>query len=406
MTSAVSSPAMERTILTGALLLDGTGGPPVAGRAVVVEQGRISAVVGASEAPSGTTLRLDGLTLLPGLVNMHVHLCFGGEADPSATLLREPHAMIVLKAALRARQIVEAGVTTVRDLGGRDYAELSVRDAIRQGLIPGPRVLCAGRGVCMTGGHGWNLIAREADGPDDVRKAVREQLKAGADVIKIFATGGVLTPGVEPNSAQLTLDEVRAAIEEARKAGRRVAAHAMGSDGIANCLEGGISTIEHGVFLTEALCARMARDGVVLVPTLIAPAAIAAGGVAAGIPEYAVRKSLAVADRHLEGFRMALRAGVTIAAGADSGTPCNPHGTLVPELLLMVKGGMTPAGAVHSATAAAARALGLERETGRVAPGLAADLLAVEGNPTERIEALDEVRLVMAQGRVVVHRPK
>jgi len=398
--------ATERTILTGARLLDGAGGRPVSGRAVVVEHGRIGAVVSATEAPSGTTLRLDGLTLLPGLINMHVHLCFGGEADPATVMLREAYPMTVIKAVLRARQTLEAGVTTIRDLGGRDYAELSVRDAIRAGLIAGPRVLCAGRGICMTGGHGWNMIGRESDGPDDVRKAVREQLKAGADVIKIFATGGVMTPGVEPNSAQLTLDEVRAAIEEARKAGRRTAAHAMGSDGIANCLDGGITTIEHGVFLTEPLCERMARDGVALVPTLIAPAAIAAGGVAAGIPEYAVRKSLAVADRHLEGFRMALRAGVTIAAGTDAGTPCNPHGTLVPELALMVKGGMTPGAAIHAATAVAARALGLEGETGRIAPGLAADLLAVDGNPTERIEALDEVRFVMAQGRVAVNRLK
>ena len=398
--------AMDRTILTGALLLDGSGGPPVSGRAVVVEDGRISAVVSTAGVPSGTTLKLDGLTLLPGLVNMHVHLCFGGEADPASVMMREAYPMTVIKAVLRARQTLEAGVTTVRDLGGRDYAELSVRDAIRHGLVPGPRVLCAGRGICMTGGHGWNMIGRESDGPDDVRKAVREQLKAGADVIKIFATGGVMTPGVEPNSAQLTLDEVRAAIEEARKAGRRTAAHAMGSDGIANCLDGGITTIEHGVFLTEPLCERMARDGVTLVPTLIAPAAIAQGGVAAGIPEYAVRKSLAVADRHLEGFRMALRAGVAIAAGTDAGTPCNPHGTLVPELALMVKGGMTPGAAIHAATAAAARALGLEGETGRIAPGLAADLLAVDGNPLERIQALDEVRLVVAQGRVAVNRLK
>lgn len=397
---------MERTILAGAMLLDGTGGPPVAGRAVVVEQGRISAVVAASDAPPGTTLRLDGLTLLPGLINMHVHVCFGGEADPATVMLREAFPMTVVKAVLRAHQTVEAGVTTVRDLGGRDYAELSVRDAIRAGFIAGPRMLCAGRGICMTGGHGWNMIGREADGPDDVRKAVREQLKAGADVIKIFATGGVMTPGVEPNAAQLTAEEIRVAIEEARKAGRRTAAHAMGSDGIANCLDGGITTVEHGVFLTEALCARMARDGVALVPTLIAPHAIATGGVAAGIPEYAVRKSNAVADRHLEGFRMALRAGVTIAAGTDAGTPLNPHGTLVPELALMVKGGMAPAAVVHSATAAAARVLGLEHETGRIAPGLAADLLAVDGNPAERIEALDEVGFVMAQGRIVVNRLK
>jgi imidazolonepropionase-like amidohydrolase len=395
---------MERTILAGAMLFDGSGTPPVAGRAVVVEHGRIASIVGAAEAPSGTTLRLDGLTLLPGLINCHVHLCFGGEADPAAVMARESYASTVILAVLRARQNVEAGVTTVRDLGGRDYAELAVRDAIRAGLIVGPRVLCAGRGVCMTGGHGWNMIGRQADGPDDVRKAVREQLRAGADVIKLFATGGVMTPGVEPGSAQLTLDEVRAGIEEARKAGRRTAAHAMGSDGIANCLEAGITTIEHGVFLTEALCERMARAGVALVPTLVAPHAIAAGGLQAGIPEYAVRKSLAVRDRHLEGFRLALRHGVPIAAGTDAGTPLNPHGSLVPELELMVKGGMAPVAALQSATVTAARMLGLEHETGRLAPGLAADLLAVAGDPVERLQALDEIRLVMAQGRVIVNR--
>ena len=185
---------MERTILAGATLIDGSGTPPVAGRAVVVEQGRIAAVVGEREAPPGRVVRLDG--------------------------------------------------------------------PVRAGLVPGPRILCAGRGICITGGHGWHLIGREADGPDEVRKGVREQIKAGADVIKIFATGGVMTPGVDPNSAQLTLDEVRAAIEEARKAGRRTAAHAGGAEGIANALEGGITTIEHGIFLNEALCRRMARDGV------------------------------------------------------------------------------------------------------------------------------------------------
>jgi imidazolonepropionase-like amidohydrolase len=395
---------MERTILAGAALIDGSGAPPAAGRAVVVEAGRIVAVVDERAAPPGHTVRLDGLTLLPGLVNCHVHLCFGGEADPATAMLTDPYATTVIKAALRARQSVEAGITTVRDLGGRDYAELSVRDAIRGGLVPGPRVLCAGRGICITGGHGWHLVGREADGPDDVRKAVREQIKAGADVIKIFATGGVMTPGVDPASAQLTLDEVRAAIEEARKAGRRTAAHAAGTDGIANCLEGGITTIEHGIYLTEALGQRMARDGVPLVPTLIAPEAIAAGGVAAGIPEFAVRKSEVVRDRHLESFRMALRLGVPIAAGTDAGTPLNRHGSMVPELALMVKAGQPPLAVIRAATAAAASALGLEHETGRVAPGLAADLLAVAGDPAARIEALDEVRLVMAQGRMIVNR--
>jgi imidazolonepropionase-like amidohydrolase len=395
---------MGRVILSGAMLIDGSGAPPVAGRAVVVEQSRIAAVVAERDAPSGTTVRLDGLTLLPGLVNCHVHLCFGAEADPAAAMLRDTYAATVIKAVLRARGTVEAGVTTVRDLGGRDYAELSVRDAVRAGTIPGPRMLCAGKGICITGGHGWHLIGRESDGPDEVRKGVREQIKAGADVVKLFATGGVMTPGVDPNSAQLTLDEVRAAIEEARKAGRRTAAHAQGADGITNCLEGGITTIEHGIYLTEEHCARMAREGIALVPTLIAPEAIANGGIAAGIPEFAVRKSEAVRDRHVESFRMAMRLGVPIAAGTDAGTPLNAHGSMVPELELMVKAGMAPLAAIEAATATAARVLGLGQETGRVAPGLAADLLAVAGSPAERIQVLDEVRFVMAQGRVIINR--
>ena len=393
---------MERLILSGASLIDGSGTQPVRGKAVVVEGARIAAVVEERAAPPGTALRLDGLTLLPGLINAHVHLCLGGEPDPVTRLREEPLTLTAVKMAVRARETVEAGVTTVRDLGGREYAEFAVRRAVGEGLIPGPRIIAAGRGICMTGGHGW-WFGREADGPDDVRRAVREQLKAGADVIKIFATGGVMTPGVEPGSAQLTLEEVRAAIEEATKAGRRVAAHAQGSQGIANCIEAGITSIEHGIFLTEELVARMKREGIALVPTLIAPYQIA-HGVAAGIPEFMVRKSQAVMPSHVASFQLAVKAGVPVAAGTDAGTPLNPHGSMVPELELMVKHGMTPLDAIRSATAVAANVLGLGAEVGQVAPGFAADLVAVGGNPLERIEALADIRLVIANGKTIVNR--
>jgi len=387
-------------VLTGATLIDGTGGEPVRRRAVVVEDGRIAGVVDEATLPRGGRLDLSGHTLLPGLINCHVHFCLGAEPDPVTPIRNEPAAMTTIKAALRARQTVEAGVTTVRDLGGRDYVELAVKRAVDQGLIPGPRILAAGRPICMTGGHG-HFIAREADGPDDVRRAVREQLKAGVDLVKIIATGGVLTPGVEPGAAQLAADEIRAAIEEARKAGRRTAAHAMGTAGIAHCVEAGITTIEHGVYLTPEIVARMRESGIFLVATLNAPAAIATGGVAAGIPEFMVRKSDAVTAAHVASFQLALEAGVPMAAGSDAGTPLNPHGSLVPELGLMVKHGMTPLQAIRAATSTAAEALGLTGETGRIAPGHAADLLAVAGDPAARIEELDAVRLVMARGRMV-----
>jgi imidazolonepropionase-like amidohydrolase len=392
---------MPALVLVGGTLIDGTGAEPVKGRAVVVEGGRITAVVDGAKAPRGERVDLDGHTLLPGLINCHVHLCLGAEADPVRPLRDEPLGVTVIKALLRARETVEAGITTVRDLGGRDYAEMSVRRAIHEGWAPGPRILAAGKAICMTGGHGW-WIGREADGPDDTRRAVREQLKAGADVIKLIATGGVMTPGVEPGASQLTGDEMRAAVDEARRAGRRTAAHAQGSEGIADAVEAGITTVEHGIFLTEEIVARMKTRGTYLVATLNAPAAISAGGLAAGIPDFMVRKSDAVVPAHIASFQLARRAGVDIAAGSDAGTPLNRHGDYATEIELMVKYGMSPLEAIRSATSVSAEALGLGSETGRVAPGLAADLVAVAGNPAERIQALGEVRMVLARGRLAV----
>jgi imidazolonepropionase-like amidohydrolase len=394
----------DTLVLSGARIIDGTGTEPVRGRSVVVEKGVITAVVEdarAPRAPRGNGVDLAGHTLLPGLINSHVHLCLGAEADPARAMREEPLALTAIKALLRARETARAGVTTVRDLGGREYAELAARRAIQEGLIDGPRIVAAGRPVCMTGGHG-HWLGREADGPDDARKAVREQLKAGADVIKIIATGGVLTPGVEPGSPQMTFEEMRAAIEEARKAGRRTAAHAMAATGISEAIDAGITSIEHGVYLTEEIVAHMRRDGTFLVPTLNAPAAIATGGLAAGIPEYMVRKSEQVVPPHVASFQLAHRAGVRIAAGADSGTPLNFHGSLLPELTLMVKYGMTPLEAIRSATVTAADCLGLGEVTGRVAPGYAADLIAVAGDPAERIETLADLKLVLVNGRIVV----
>ena len=390
----------DTLVLSGARIIDGTGAEPVRGRSVVLERGVITAVVEDARAPRGSGVDLAGHTLLPGLINCHVHLCLGAEADPVRPLREEPLALTAIKALLRARETARAGVTTVRDLGGREYVEFAARRAIQEGRIDGPRIVAAGRPVCMTGGHG-HWLGREADGPDDARKAVREQLKAGADVIKVIATGGVMTPGVEPGSPQLTLDELRAAIEEASRAGRRTAAHAMAATGISDAIDAGITSIEHGVYLTEEIVAHMRRDGTFLVPTLNAPVAIATGGLAAGIPEYMVRKSEHVVPAHVASFQLAHRAGVRIAAGADSGTPLNFHGSLLPELTLMVKYGMTPLEVIRAATVTAADCLGLGEVTGRVAPGYAADLIAVAGDPAERIDALADLKLVLVNGRVI-----
>ena len=318
-------------------------------------------------------------------------------------LAGEPVASTVLRAAVHARATVEAGVTTVRDLGGREYAELAVRTAIEQGLVPGPRIIAAGKAVCMTGGHGaW--IGREADGPAEIRKAVRDQLRAGADVIKVIATGGVMTAGVEPGAAQLGLDELRAAVEEARRAGRRVAAHAQGTQGIADAVSAGVASVEHGIFLTEELVARMRAAGTALVATLVAAERIASAGADSGVPDWMVAKSRAVVEHHVRSFRLACRAGVPIAAGSDAGTPLNPHGSLLPELALMARHGLRPLECLQAATGSAAALLGLGERIGRIAPGYDADLLAVEGDPAEDLDALARVRLVIARGRVVLDR--
>ena len=217
-----------------------------------------------------TVIDLQGKTLLPGLINAHCHICMDAGPDPFAALGRLSQAEAVLKAAKRCERMLKNGITTARDLGGFHYVELALRDAIAAGDFPGPRLLCAGLLITMTGGHGWP-IGLESDGPDEVRKSARQNLKHGVDCLKFMATGGVLTPGVEPGSPQLSEEEMRAGVEEARHAGRRTASHAQGTTGIKNALRAGIDTIEHGIYLDDEAIEMMLKQGAVFVPTLAAP---------------------------------------------------------------------------------------------------------------------------------------
>jgi imidazolonepropionase-like amidohydrolase len=349
------------------------------------------------------TIDLEGCTLLPGMIDCHVHLCLDGSQDPIVTSGAEPVATNVLKAAKFALQTLMAGVTTIRDLGGRDGVDLGLRDAIRSGLIPGPRMLVSGSLICMTGGHGWQ-IGREANGPEEVRKAAREQIKKGADIVKLMATGGVMTPGVEPGSAQLTEAELRAGIEEAHKAGRKTATHAMGTNGVLNALRAGIDSIEHGVFLNDEAVSLMAEKQVPFIPTLAALINIEVNGIEAGIPAFAVEKTLRVKPHHRASIQLAKEAGVHIAMGTDAGTPFNYHGQNLRELKYLVEQGFTPGEAIESGTGIASKALGLDDQLGSIEEGKLADLIVVEGNPLEEIELLlqaDRLRLIMQGGRIV-----
>ena len=404
---------MDDLVLSNGRLIDGTGSQPKENATVTIENGRITSVTQDAEdlhnlkSKSQNHIDLEGRTLLPGLINSHVHIMMDAGPDPLKSLKPDELAAIVLKGARRGEQMLQAGITTARDLGGFEYGELALRDAFAAGDLPGPRFLCAGKLITMTGGHGWD-IGYEVDGPDEVRKAVRRNIKRGVNCIKMMATGGVLTPGVEPGASQLSEAEMRAGVEEARNVGIRTASHAQGTEGIKNAIRAGIDTIEHGIFLDEEAIEMMVQRGVVFVPTLAAPYQIVEAGEARGIPAYALEKSRRVIDAHRKSFEWAVSAGVTIAAGNDGGTPFNPVHDLVTEIRLMAEGGLKPLGAIRAATYGSARALGLSEETGTIQQGKWADCLILENgaDPLEDISALSQVSMVIKRGKIIIQKNK
>jgi imidazolonepropionase-like amidohydrolase len=356
---------------------------------VVLEGGTIAAVGGQPPGGEAEVVDLQGRTLMPGLIDCHVHLTFSGEPQEVERAATVPVPDIAWTAAASARQTLDGGVTTVRDVGARAGVAIRLREAIAAGHLPGPRMRAAGAIICMTGGHGW-FIGREADGPDEVRRAVREQLKAGADCVKFTATGGGMTPGVDPRASSFTEAELAAGVDEAHKAFRRAIAHAQGNAGIRNAVRAGIDSVEHGVYLDDEVIEEMRQRGTFLVPTLVSPAMITRHGTSAGIPAYVVEKASGVLETHRESFRKAVRGGVRIAMGTDAGTPFNRHGTNAQELALMVECGLSPADTIVAATRNAAELLDLLDVTGTVEPGKAADLLVVDGDPLADIRVLGD----------------
>lgn len=373
---------------------------------VLVENDRITKVTDKENSIPADAHRipLDGNTLMPGFIDAHIHICMDGSPDPIAASLKESTTITTLKAAASANKTLMGGVTTIRDMGGRAGIDLDLKQAINTGLVPGPRMLVSAMPICMTGGHGWQ-IGREANGPDEVRQAAREQLKVGADIVKLMATGGVLTPAVEPGSEQLTEAELRAGVEEAHKAGKKTATHAMGTRGIMNALKAGIDSIEHGVYMDEETITFMKEHNIPLIPTISALYNIESKGTAAGIPDWAVAKTLVVKPHHLESVRMAREAGMLVAMGTDAGTPFNMHGENLSEIKLLVEyGGYSPVQAIEAGTRVSARVLGLENDLGTISEGKLADLIVVQGNPLDDVNILsqqDNIRLVMQGGKLV-----
>ena len=324
--------------------------------AVLVEDGRIKDVGPRAELEGRATEQvvLPG-TLLPGLCDVHTHIVLNASANPEAQLREESRTATVIRAQQNLRRHLEAGVTTIRDMGGVDDIDLELRDAVAQGLVRGPRMLVAGRAICMTGGHGcWFGV--ECDGPDETRREARRNLKHQVDHLKVIATGGVMTEGVEPGAPQLSEEEMRAVCEEGRKAGRRVGAHAQGTEGIRNALRAGVYTIEHGFYIDDETVALFLEMGAMLVPTFAAAAGIV-GGREQGVPAFMVEKLEQVGSHHRESFRRCVQSQVTFATGTDAGTPLNPHGSIAREMELMVDCGIPPVEALRAATGYASVAL-------------------------------------------------
>ncbi|TKB92541.1 MAG: amidohydrolase family protein [Nitrospira sp.] len=386
-------------------VIDGTG--RTIDRATVVVRGATIAAVGSDRdlsVPRGAT-KIDGrgLTLLPGLIDCHVHLCLGAEPDVVDAIAKETSTLTLLKAGQAAQRTLEAGFTTVRDVGSRDHSIFTLQRAIETGLVPGPRIVGAGLAICMIGGHA-RFIGQEVEGAEQVRSAVRAQIAAGAAVIKVIASGGVLTPGTSPDQAQMTVEELQAAVDEAQQAGRKVAAHAHGSSGMKNAIRVGVHSIEHATLMDEEAAAMMKRQGVFMVPTLSALATTAACRLGCGIPESALDKAKSMTKRHQVSFKNALRDGIQIAMGTDAGTPFNFHGENAQELERMVALGMSPMQAILASTSAAARLIGIQDQVGTIEKGKRADLLLFKGNPLRRIDHLrdrDRIVGVMQAGQFV-----
>lgn len=382
-------------------IVDGISDRPIDDGAVLVENQRIVSVGSARDLNPGVrVVDLSGATLLPGLIDAHVHLVWSASAEPHEIVSRESRALTTLRCAANAALHLRAGVTTVRDVGATDGLSVEIGRAVEMGILPGPHIMAAGRAIAMTGGHGW-FLGREADGPEAVRHAVRSEIKAGADCIKFMASGGIYGHAEEPGSPQLTVREMEAGVEEAHKAGRKVAAHAYSVAAISNALDAGVDSIEHGSFLDPETAGRMKEQGVYLVPTVSVFAAMSEKGPGLGTPAYVQRKTAEILEASRKAFELAAEAGVKIAAGTDCGAPGHPHGSLPRELELMVQYGTTPVQALRYGTSAVAELLGLNGETGTLEPGKRADMFAVYGNPLENIEALRAVRMVVHDGESV-----
>ena len=360
-----------------------------------VEGDRIEAVGDLDPWSDEQCVDLDGRTLVPGLVDAHVHFSLSGETSVES-VVGVSEAELALVEARNARKTLLSGVTGVRSMGALGV-DLHLKRAVDRGDIRGPRMVANDRSITITGGHGPHL-GREIDGPVDARKAVREQVKRGADFIKFMTTGGVTTPGTDPDTVALTDDELDALVDETHRHGLHAATHVHGAEGAKAAAMAGVDTIEHGTFLDDEAIELLVAEDVTLVPTLSAPYYIVRN-VEWATPDSA-RKTEDIYERHIDSFRRAVDAGVRIAGGTDAGTPFNAHGANASEVTFMIEHGLSPQGALRAMTETAAEAVGLDG-CGTLEPGTYADLLVIAGDPLTDSTRLNDPEVVIHGGEVV-----
>jgi imidazolonepropionase-like amidohydrolase len=376
----------------------GPDSAPGARADVLIADGRIAQVAAQIAVPEdGRAIDLRGKFLIPGLIDAHCHITTSG--DPIEVEVAHDPRTRILRAAHNAGMTLLAGITTIRDTCGLDDSDIVLRDAIRSGQIPGPRIVACGRMITMTGGHGW-FYGQEVDGPDAVRRAVRERIKARADWVKFMASGGFAEEGEQPASSQLDPDELAAGVHEARKAGRKTCAHAHGAAAIKNVLRAGIDSVEHASFMDREAIDLLLERGAFIVPTFSIYYKMKETGAAHNLAPYLIDLVNRSWELKVARFVDAYRAGVRFAAGSDNGSPVAPHPDIATELEIFVRAGLTSYEALAGATVNAAQLLDLGGEIGTIEAGKRADLVVLRGDPLRDISAVRDVEAVIVDGQL------
>jgi len=385
---------MDELVLVNGVIIDGVHDQPLEKGYVRIAGNQIKEI-GEGQPPTSKGIKIDvrGGTVLPGLIDCHVHLVWDGSPDPAKKIQDMPEPRIALWAYRNATKTLECGITTVRDLGSPGRTVLDLAHVVREGVLVGPNILSAGPALCMTGGHG-HYMSHEVDGVENVRAAARWVMKEGADLVKVMASGGIYTEGEQPGSPQYTVEEMEAAVAEAHKRQKTVAAHAEGLAGIRNALDAGVDTIEHGIFADEDCLQRMKDKDVPLIPTMAVMRRLATDP---RIPSFAQEKARLVTEAHIAMLRRTVKLGVTIATGTDAGSPCSPPDVYFEELDIMAEAGMTTTEVIRASTSVAAQAI-RRPSLGTLEPEKQADVLVVEGNPLRRLADIRNTRVVVIRG--------